>query len=179
LDLERSGLIKFKGNDAIIIGGDLKPGDIAQDFLCHSNDWLLFHGLQDTKGKVRIIASVPSLDTDVCDRESRRFNSEAVNLDMDIVVLVISMDLPYAQKRWCGSASIERIITLSDHISGDFGRKYGCLMKDFGLLRRAVFIVDRDDRIVYSAYMTNLGDEPDYDTVLEFAKSGLKGEGVK
>ena len=124
MEIERSGLIKFKGKDVIVIGDDLKLGDIAPEFSGHTVDWSLFRGLEDTKGKVRIVAAVTSLDTEVCDRETRRFNMDATDLNSDIVVLVVSLDLPYAQKRWCGGAGIDRVITLSDHMSGDFGKKY-------------------------------------------------------
>ena len=173
MEAERSGLIKFKGNDEIVVGKDLKPGDIAPGFETHNSDWSKFHALKDTVGKVRIIASVPSLETAVCDRETRRFNLEATNLDIDIVVLVVSMDLPYTQKRWCGGAGIDRVITLSDHMSAEFGIKYGCLMKGVRLLRRAVFVIDREDKIVYSAYMPELGIEPEYDSVMGAAKAAL------
>lgn len=173
MEMERSGLIKFKGNDEIVIGNDLLPGDIAPDFVCHNADWLKFQGLKETEGKVRIIASVPSLETAVCDREARRFNTDATNLDKDIIVLFVSMDLPYTQKRWCGAAGIERVITLSDHLNADFGKKYGCLMKNVRVLRRAVFVVDREDKVVYAAYMPELGIEPDYDAVVGAAKAAL------
>jgi thiol peroxidase len=173
MEIERSGLIKFKGRDVIVIGDDLKLGDSAPEFSGHTVDWSLFRGLEDTKGKVRIITAVPSLDTEVCDRETRRFNSEATSLNSDIVVLVVSMDLPFAQKRWCGGAGIDRVITLSDHMNGDFGKKYGCLMKDVSLLRRAVFVINRDDKIVYSAYMPTLGEEPNYEAVLDAARAAL------
>jgi len=173
MEIERTGLIKFKGNDQIIVGRDLKAGDIAPDFVSHNSDWLKFNGLKDTAGKVRIIAAVPSLETAVCDRETRRFNLEATSLDDDIVVLVVSMDLPYSQKRWCGGAGIDRVITLSDHMSAEFGEKYGCLMKDFRLLRRAVFVINQEDKVVYSAYMPEIGIEPDYEAVLGAAKAAL------
>jgi len=170
---ERFGKIKFKGNDVTVIGDDLRAGVTSPDFVNQTVDWLPFHGLADTKGKVRIIAAVPSLETEVCDRETRRFNLEATILDKDIVILVISMDLPYTQKRWCGAAGIDRVITLSDHMAGEFGEKFGCLIKDVRVLRRAIFVVNRENKIVYSAYMPTLGDEPDYNLVLEAAKSVL------
>jgi thiol peroxidase len=173
MEIERSGLMKFKGNDVLIVGPDLNPGDIAPDFTSHNSEWLKFHGLLDTAGKVRIIAAVPSLETDVCDREIRRFNTEASNLADDIIVLVVSMDLPYTQKKWCGAAGIDRVMTLSDHMDADFGKKYGCLMKEVRLLRRSVFVVDRENMIVYSAYMPAMGVEPDYDEVMGAAKAAL------
>jgi thiol peroxidase len=116
---------------------------------------------------------VPSLDTEVCERETSRFNQEAANLGEDIVILVISCDLPYAQKRWCGEAGIDRVTVLSDHMAVDFGIKYGCLMKEVRLLRRAIFVVDKSSKLTYVAYMPAIGDEPNYAEVLSAAKSAL------
>lgn len=171
--MERSGLIQVGGRDATVIGPDLVVGQQAPDFSVHAQDWSTVQGLASTAGKVRIIAAVPSLDTDVCDRETRRFNEEAAALDKDIAILVISTDLPYAQKRWCGAAGIDQIKVLSDHMSVDFGEKYGVLIKERRTLRRAVFVVDRQDKVVYVAYMPALGVEPDYDAVLEAARTAL------
>ncbi|MCS7010384.1 MAG: thiol peroxidase [Anaerolineales bacterium] len=173
--IRRSGLIQFKGKDATIIGDDVKPGDLAPEFVVQTQNWEPFQGLAQTAGKVRIIAAVPSLDTEVCDRETRRFNQEAASLSEDIVILVISMDLPFAQKRWCGAAGIDRVIVLSDHMQADFGEKYGCLIEEARLLRRAVFVVDRNDRIVYTEYLPALGLEPNYQAVLQAAQSALVG----
>ena len=170
---ERFGLIKVGGKDATVIGDDIKVGQIAPDFSAHSTSWAVVHGLADTEGKVRVIAAVPSLDTDVCDRETRRFNQEASSLSKDIVIEVLSMDLPYAQKRWCGAAGVEQVMTLSDHLSADFGEKYGVLIKERRILRRAVFVVGKDNKVVYAAYMPVLGDEPNYQEVLEAAKKAL------
>lgn len=171
---ERPGLIKFKGMDVTVLGDDLKPGDDAPEFVVEAQDWTLFAGLEKTAGKVRIIAAVPSLDTDVCDRETRRFNEEAVGLSKDIVILVISTDLPFAQKRWCAAAGIEQVIVLSDHLTTDFGIKYGCLIKETRLLRRAVFVVNQDGKVIYSAYMPSSGVEPVYEEVLAAAKTALE-----
>ncbi len=173
---ERFGIIQVGGKDATVIGDDLAVGSIAPDFAVQANDWSTVHGLADTAGKVRIIAAVPSLDTDVCDRETRRFNQEATSLSKDVVIEVISTDLPYTQKRWCGAAGVDRVQTLSDHMTGDFGVKYGVLIKERRILRRAVFVVGKDDRLVYVAYMPKLGDEPDYGAVLEAAKKALEGK---
>lgn len=170
---ERFGIIKVGGKDATVIGDDVKVGQTAPEFTAHALDWSLVRGLADTKGKVRIIASVPSLDTDVCDRETRRFNAEAAALDKDIVILTISTDLPYAQKRWCGAAGVDQVKVLSDHQNAEFGEKYGVLIKERRILRRAVFVVGRDDTIAYAAYMPTLGDEPNYEEVLEAAKKAL------
>lgn len=171
--IEREGLIQFGGKDATVIGPDLEVGDKACDFSVHKLDWSIFHGLEDSRGKIRIIAAVPSLETAVCDREVRRFNQEAALLSKEILVMVISTDLPFTQKRWCGAAGIDRVQVLSDHKDVDFGAKYGCLLKDQRILRRAVFIIDRDDTIVYVDYLPALGEEPNYDEVLQAARSVL------
>lgn len=172
---ERTGLIKFKGQDATVVGPDLRPGDEAPEFLVQTLDWSPFYGLAGTQGKVRIIAAVPSLDTEVCDRETRRFNMEAAALGAEVAILVISADLPFAQKRWCGAAGVDQVMVLSDHMTADFGVKYGCLIKEARILRRAVFVVDRQGRITYAAYMPALGDEPDYAAVLTAARAALTG----
>ncbi len=174
MTVERFGLLKFGGNDVTIIGADVEPGQTAPDFVVQTQDWREMQALAETKGKVRILAAVPSLDTPVCDRETRRFNQEAAELGEDIAILVISMDLPFAQKRWCGAAGIDQVLVLSDHLYADFGRKYGCLIKEVRVLRRAVFVVDRQDKIVYADYMPALGDEPDYEAVLAAAEAALQ-----
>ena len=171
---ERFGLIKVGGMDATIIGDDVKAGQPAPEFTAHALDWSLVRGLADTKGKVRIIAAVPSLDTPVCDRETRRFNAEAAALGKDVVIQTISTDLPYAQKRWCGAAGVDQVMVLSDHQNAEFGEKYGVLVKERRTLRRSVFVVGRDDKIVYAAYMPVSGEEPNYEEVLEAAKKALK-----
>jgi thiol peroxidase len=171
--MERKGLIVFKGRDVTIVGPDIVVGQMAPEFEVHNQDWEVVRGLASTENKVRIIAAVHSLDTDVCDRETRRFNQDAARLSKDIRVLVISMDLPYAQKRWCGAAGIDQVIVLSDHVYADFGEKYGTLMKEPRLERRAVFVVDRDGIVRYADYMPVLGQEPHYDEVLQAAVAAL------
>ncbi len=171
--IEREGLIDFGGKGATVVGPDIEVGDKALDFAVHAQDWSTFRGLDDTQGKVRIIAAVPSLETSVCDRETRRFNEEAATLGEDIVILVISTDLPYTQKRWCGAAGIDQVIALSDHKDVDFGTKYGCLLKDQRILRRAVFVIDKSDEVIYVEYLPSLGDEPDYDQILKVASTAL------
>ncbi len=171
--VERVGLIRVAGKEATIIGEDVQVGQVAPDFTAHSPDWSWVRGLEDTRGKVRILASVPSLETETCDRETRRFNQEAASLSQDIIIEVISTDLPYTQKRWCGAAGVEQVMTLSDHMNVEFGQKYGVLIKERRILRRAVFVVGRDDRLAYVAYMPALGDEPNYAEVLEAARKAL------
>jgi thioredoxin-dependent peroxiredoxin len=171
---ERTGIMKFRGGDVTVLGDDLKVGDRAPEFIVQTQNWTVLRGIADTVGKVRIIAAVPSVDTDVCDRETRRFNLEAASLGDEVVILVISTDLPYAQKRWCGSAGIEQVRVVSDHLSGEFGLGYGCLLKEVRVLRRAVFVVDRSDKIVYVAYMPALGVEPDYAQIIAAVKAALR-----
>ena len=174
MTLERFGIVKFRGQDVTVLGADLKPGEVAPEFSVQTLEWLLFHGLADTQGKVRIISAVLSLDTETCDRETRRFNQEAAALGKDIAILVISNDLPFAQKRWCGAAGVDQVTVLSDHMSADFGVKYGVLIKEARVLRRAVFVVDRDEKLTYVAYMPALGEEPNYAEVLNAARAALR-----
>ena len=162
---ERTGLVTMKGNPVTLIGPELKVGDRAPDFTVVGND-LSQVSLESFRGKVCIISSVPSLDTPVCDMETRRFNSEASRLGDDVVVLTISMDLPFAQKRWCGAAGVDRVVTLSDHRDGSFGRAYGVLIKDLRLLARAVFVIDKEGRITYLELVKEIASEPDYEAVL-------------
>ena len=156
-----------------MVGDDIQVGQKAPDFTIQKTDWSISKGLKETRGKVRVIASVPSLDTPVCDRETRRFNLEAANLSKDIVIMVISTDLPVAQKRWCGAAGVDQVLTVSDVTKTDFGRKYATLMKETRLLRRAMFVVDKKGIVTYVAYMAANGDEPNYEDVLAAAKAAL------
>lgn len=171
--IERKGLIKFGGNEVTVVGPEIQIGQQAPEFTAFAQDWSVIKALESTQGKVRIIGSLPSLSTSVCDRETRRFNQEASQLSADIVIMMLSMDLPYTIKNWCGAAGIERVITLSDHREADFGTRYGVLIKEQRILRRAVFVVDRQDKVVYAAYMPALGEEPNYQEVLEGAKGVL------
>lgn len=168
---ERKGIFEFKGREVTVVGEDIQAGQKAPGFVATTQDWLPFNGLEDTSGKVRIIASLPSLNTSVCDRETRRFNQEAASLGEDIIILTVSMDLPFTLKSWCAAAGIEKVITLSDHKSGEFGEKYGVLLKEPRIFRRAIFVLGPSGKVVYAAYMPVLGDEPNYADVLEAARS--------
>ena len=173
--LERPRLITFGPRPVTVVGPDIQPGDVAPEFTATTQDWQDVDVLAHTAGKVRIVAAVPSLDTPVCDRETRRFNQAAADLSDDIAIVVISADLPFAQQRWCGAAGVEQVMVVSDHKDMDFGAKYGCLMKEVRLLRRAVFVIDREGRVVYADYMPELGMEPNYDEVLAAAQEALRG----
>lgn len=170
---ERSDVFKLGSQFVTMVGDEVQVGQNAPDFLVHANDWTKVYGLESTHGKVRIIAPLPSLNTSVCDRETRRFNEEAASLGDDIVIMVLSTDLPYAQKNWCGAAGVDRVITLSDHFDTNFGEKYGVLIKERRIFRRAVFVVDRGGKIVYADYMTSQGSEPDYAQVINAARESL------
>jgi thioredoxin-dependent peroxiredoxin len=170
---ERSGIFEINGEAVTIIGSDIQVGELAPGFAVQDQAWKTIYPLQVTSGKVRILASIPSLETSVCDLETRRFNVEAAGLSKDIAVIAISTDLPYTQKRWCGGAGIDQVQVVSDHHGTDFGQKYGTLVKERRILRRAVFVVGRDNKIVYAAYMPALGQEPDYGAVLQAAREAL------
>lgn len=172
---ERYGVFKFAGQDVTVLGPEIEVGQKAPEFTVTTQDWTAFNGLEETKGKVRIIAALPSLSTSVCDRETRRFNEEATRLDERIVILTISLDLPYTLKSWCAAAGVDRVITLSDNLQTDFGTKYGVLIKEHRVFRRAVFVVNQEDQVVYAAYMATNGDEPNYPEVLEAARQALTG----
>lgn len=169
---ERSGIITFKGNPMTLLGPELKVGDKAPDFLVVDNG-LQPITLASSTGKIRIISAVPSLDTPVCDTETRRFNQDAAALPEQVVVLTISLDLPFAQKRWCGAAGIERVTTLSDYRERSFGSAYGVVIKELVLLSRAIFVVDATDTIRYIQIVPEVTSEPDYAAVIAAARALL------
>jgi len=162
---ERTGLVTMKGEPLTLVGPDLKVGDKAPDFTALDND-LNPVSLSSYSGRIVIISSVPSLDTPVCDLETRKFNQEAANLGPEVQILTISMDLPFAQKRWCAAAGIDRVVTLSDHRDASFGTAYGVLIKELRLLARAVFLIDKAGTIQYIQLVPELTDEPNYEEVL-------------
>ena len=167
---ERTGVATFQGNPLTLVGPEIKVGDTAPDFTLTAND-LSSATLGDFKDKVVIVASVPSLDTPVCDMETRRFNAEAAALGDDVIILAVSMDLPFAQARWCGGAGVEAVKTLSDHKDASFGQAWGALIKELRLLTRAVFVVGRDGKVAYVQYLSEITEEPDYEAALEAART--------
>ena len=169
---ERTGIITLKGNPLTLVGPEIKVGNKAPDFTVADNG-LAATTLATYGGKVKIISSVPSLDTPTCDTETRRFNQEAANLPGNVVVLTISLDLPFAQKRWCGAAGIDRVVTLSDYRTRSFGKNYGVLIEELMLLARAIFIVDADDIVRYVQIVPEVTSEPDYAAVIEAARALL------
>ena len=173
MENERFGLLSIGGTEVTLLGEDLTVGQKAPEFRAQTLKWESIDVLQATRGKVRIIASLPSIETGVCDRETRRFNEEAASLDDTIVIIPISTDLPYTQSRWCGASGINQVMMVSDHMQTSFGLNYGCLVKERRILRRAIFVVDQDDNICYVAYMPTLADEPEYAEVIAVAKNVL------
>ncbi len=166
---ERAAAITLKGNPMTLIGDELKVGDKAPDFVLKAND-MSDKSLKDFAGKVKIISVVPSLDTPVCDTQTRKFNEDAGSLG-GAVVLTVSVDLPMAQKRWCGAAGVENVVCLSDFKDHSFGKAYGVRIKEIGLLARQVMVVDKNDTIQYIELVPEVATEPNYDAALAAAKS--------
>ena len=169
----RTDVFKLGDKFATLLGDEVKVGDMAPEFTSVVSGWAPVNPLQESKGTIMILSAVPSLDTETCDRETRRFNEEAARLDEDIVIYTISTDFPMAQKRWCGAAGVDKVKVVSDVLDAEFGLKYGLLIKERRYLRRAVFIVGRDGRLTYVNYLPTLGQEPDYDEVIQAAKEAL------
>ncbi len=167
---ERTGKVTMKGNPMTLLGPELKKGDKAPDFVLLDNS-LQPVKLEDSKGRIRLISVVPSLDTEVCALQTERFNKEAQKLSDDIAIYTVSMDLPFAQKRWVEDNDIRDVTTLSDFNNADFGLKYGMLLKELRLLTRGVLVVDKDDKIVDIQIVPEITDEPDYVQSLEAIKS--------
>lgn len=162
------------GNKPVtLIGNEVKVGDKAPDFTVLANDSSPVT-LNDSNGKVRLIASVPSVDTGVCDAEIRRFNEEAAGLGDNVVLYTVSVDLPFAQKRWCGAAGIENVQTLSDHRELSFGEAYGVAIKENRLLARAVFVIDAEGTVQYVEYVPEATNHPNYEAAIEAVKSLTK-----
>ena len=169
----RNDFFKLGDKFATIIGDDVKVGDVAPEFTSMVTGWKPVNPLQESKGKVIILCAVPSIDTETCDIETRRFNQEAADLSEDIVIYTVSTDFPFAQKRWCGAAGVDRVKLVSDVLEAEFGEKYGLLIKERRFFRRAVFIVGRDGKLTYVNYLPVLGQQPDYDEVIAAAKAAL------
>lgn len=161
--------VTFQNNPVTLLGKEVAVGDQAPNFTVLSND-LKPVTLEDSKGKVRLISVVPSLDTGVCAQQTRKFNEEATALGDDVVVLTVSVDLPFAQARWCGAEGIDAVQTLSDHRDLSFGEAYGVAIQELRLLTRAVFVVDQNDQVAYAEYVSEATNHPDYDKAIEAVK---------
>ena len=169
---ERTGIVTMKENPLTLVGNGVKVGEMAPDFVVLDNN-LSPVKFSSFRGKISIVSSVPSLDTPVCDVETRRFNEEASKLGDQVLILTISMDLPFAQKRWCAAAGVTRVQTLSDHRDASFGTSYGVLIKELRLLARAVFLVDQKGVLQYMQLVKELTKEPDYKAILSALKKLL------
>ncbi|MFX3673236.1 MAG: thiol peroxidase [Paenisporosarcina sp.] len=162
--------ITFKQNPITLIGKEVKVGETAPNFTVLAND-LSPVTLNDSKGKVRLISVVPSLDTGTCDTQTRKFNESAAEIGEDVVILTISNDLPFAQKRWCAAAGINSVQTLSDHRDLSFGEAYGVAIQELRLLTRAVFVVDANDKVTYVEYVPEATEHPNYEKAIEAVKA--------
>ncbi len=163
--------VTMQGHPMALAGDEIKVGMPAPDFKVTDTDMLPMKFSRSYGGKVAVVVAVPSLDTSVCDLEARRFNKEAEALGPDVGVLVVSMDLPFAQKRWCGAAGVKAVRTFSDYQKADFGKAWGVLIKDLRLLARAVFIVDKDGVVKYVQIVPEVSKEPNYEEVLTALKA--------
>jgi thiol peroxidase len=167
--MERPGATTLKGNPLTLVGPELKPGDKAPDFEV-VDVTLSPVNLSGTGNSVRIFSVVPSLDTPVCDAQTKRFNEEAAKLP-GVDIYTISMDLPFAQKRWCGAFGVDRVKMLSDHRSASFGANYGTLIKELRIECRAIFVLDKDNVIRHVEYVKEVGDHPNYEAALAAARA--------
>ncbi|RLT07661.1 MAG: thiol peroxidase [Planctomycetota bacterium] len=174
MSVVRTAAVTLKGNPKDLIGPEIKAGDQAPDFTTVGAG-LSIVKLADTSGKVRIFSVVPSLDTPVCNIQTRRFSTELAAFGDKVQAYTVSTDLPFAQARWCGDAKVENMKTLSDLHDQSFGKGFGVLVKDIPVpfLTRAVFIVDANDKVVYAQYVPEIASEPDYDSVLAALKAAV------
>jgi thiol peroxidase len=163
---ERFGAVTTKGKPLTVLGTPLGVGDKAPDFVLAANDQSKVT-LQDSAGKVRLISVVPSLDTGICDAQTRRFNEEAANFGDDVIVLTVSGEHPFNQRRWCGEAGVDRVQVLSDHMDLSFGDAYGTHILEWRLEQRSIFVVDKDDMITYLEYVPEISQAPDYEVAIE------------
>jgi len=170
---ERKNAVTFKGVPQTLLGKAVKVGDKAQNFTV-INQNLANVEFRSTAGKIRLLSVVHSLDTGICDLQTRRFNEEAAKLGDKVEIWTISVDLPFAQKRWCGAAGIDKIKVLSDHRDLDFGQKFGAVVKELRLLVRSVFVIDEKDVIRYVEYVPEIAQHPDYDQALQAVRTLVK-----
>ncbi|MGO4372417.1 thiol peroxidase [Paenibacillus sp. 2TAB19] len=169
---ERTGVATFKGNPITLIGPELKVGDKAPDFSINKN-LVENASLADYAGKVKLISVVPSIDTGVCDAQTRRFNVEAASLGENVAILTVSVDLPFAQSRWCGASGVDKVVLLSDYKAHSFGEAYGVYIKELGLDMRSIFVIDANDTIQYVEYLPEMTEHPNYEQAISAVKALL------
>lgn len=170
MSIERTGVATFKGNPLTLLGPEVKVGDQAPDFTLHATlvDEV---SLKSYEGKVKLISVVPSIDTGVCDAQTRRFNEEAAALGANVAVLTVSVDLPFAQARWCGAAGVENVQMLSDYKNNNFGLAYGLFIKEFALDMRAIFVIDENNKVTYVEYLQEMTNHPNYEAAIAAVKA--------
>lgn len=168
----REGAVTMKGNPITLLGPAIEANEDAPEFTALKN-LVTPASLSDSTGKVRIILSVPSLDTPVCSIETKKFNDHAAALGDEVLVLVVSIDTPFAQARWCQAEAASNIQTLSDFRDRDFGKKYGVEIEGLGIYARAAFVVDKQGVVVYSEYVPEVASEPNYEAILDAAKAAI------
>lgn len=167
--MERAGATLWSGKPMTLVGPELKAGDAAPDFTVVDGALKVVH-LADTGSKTRIFSVIPSLDTPVCDAQTKRFNEEAAKLS-NVDIYTVSMDLPFGQKRFCNSFALDNVKMLSDHRDGSFGAATGTLIKELRILSRAIFVIDPANKVKYVEYVKAAGDHPDYEAALAAAKT--------
>lgn len=165
--------VNFGGNPVTLVGNELKVGDQAVDFTALNQDFTPFEFYKATEGKIVVISSVPSLDTGICEFQTTHFNQTATELSDEVFIVTISVDLPFAQKRFCGAHGIENIAVVSDHRALDFGQKYGFVLEEVRLLNRGIVVIDKNKKITYLENLDEVGKHVDYDGALEAVKSLL------
>ncbi|MEK3881681.1 thiol peroxidase [Paenibacillus sp. PL2-23] len=167
---ERTGAATLKGNPITLIGPELKAGDQAPDFTLNKSLTETV-SLQDYAGKVKLISVIPSIDTGVCDAQTRRFNEAAAALGDNVVILTVSVDTPFAQARWCGAAGVDKVVMLSDYKNNSFGEAYGVLIKELALDMRSIFVIDGSNKLTYVEYLAEMTEHPNYEQAIEAAKA--------
>jgi len=174
MDKDHARRVALHGNPLRLSGNEINLGQVAPDFLAATGDLAEYRFSSARGKKVTVLSAVPSLDTPVCDVETRRFNMEAAALGNDVQIVTISMDLPFAQKRWCGAAGVDRVVVVSDHRQASFGTAYGVLIADLRLLARAVFVVDRQGKVSLAQIVPEIAKEPDYAAVLDAVRHAAR-----
>jgi thioredoxin-dependent peroxiredoxin len=170
---ERAGAVKFKGNPMTLVGPALKPGDKAPEFNV-LGPGLTPVNLASSKGKVRFFSVVPSLDTGICSMQTKKFNEAVAKLPPSVQAYTVSLDLPFAQARFCSAEKIDKMVSLSDHRETSFGTAYGVLIKELRLLARSIFVVGKDDKITYVQLVPEVTTEPNYDQALDAVRAAAK-----
>jgi thioredoxin-dependent peroxiredoxin len=171
MTVKRVGDVTMDGRPFTVIGERLSVGDEAPDFRIQRSSDFRHVSNADYAGRIRLISTVPSLDTAICDAQTRRFNQVATELGENVTVLTVSADLPVTQRRWCGAAGVDRVDVLTDHFDMNFGEAYGTYVEELRIEQRAVFVVDADNKVRYAEYVPEIGQHPDYEAAITAVKN--------